>query len=510
MTETPAASRLIRLGLLGAVLAISGFGLFNALFIPPFRWPDEQAHAGYAITLTRGELPTIETIIPRPEGSEALSRRLDLDSRPRGTVWVANHPPGGYLLALPMVAAADRMGHGDLTNLALRLANIAAGAMTALLTFALGRELVDERVGLIAAAVFVSFSCTSFLLALGMTDGISLVATAAAVLAAVRLLGRRADLKSWIAMSAALLACGLTRLTALGVGLLLASVTLVVVARRERRVPWREALLVGLPVTVLSGWFWVGNAVRYGDVAGSKYLLQRFDRTPNGSLLDILRRGDIWEETARRLLTTLTAEATQNRFGRFGDVPFRLAEAFVVVCVVSVLVLIVRDQRSAAPPPPLGERKLEPWPWAALLLTVIVSWVMMAKHVSGGGNAIARYVIIALPLLGVTVATAILRVKATRAAGRYLPSAVAVTTIVFLFSLRVQQTLKFMMWISTRTDPPAGGLLSQPTGPQWLRLAAMVIGVIGTALMTWIVGVIAVQPLPATAGADRSSSYQAR
>lgn len=495
--STQGAERHIQLGLVGALLAMSGFGLFNALTIPPFRLPDEQAHVGYAITLTRGELPTIETKIPRPEGSEALSLKLEADRRRRGSVWVANHPPGGYLLSLPMVAAADRLGHGDLANLALRVVNIVAAGLATLATFVLGRELVDAKVGLFAAALFVSFPSVSYLLSLGMTDGISLVATLTALVAAVRLLGKEADRRRWIGLSAALVFCGLTRLTALGVAVLLAGATLLVFARRERRVPWREGLLVGLPVLVLSGWFWAGNYVRYGDIAASKYLLQRFAREPTRTFFGTLHAGAVWEGVANRLLTNLVAESpVKGGMPGAGEIAFRLIELLILAATIRVGVLVVRDQRPTTAPPPAG-KKLELLPWLALLLTFIVSWLMMAKHVSGGGNPHVRYLIVALPLIGVTVGTAIMRLNIASARWRRLPTGLAVAAIVGFFATRAEQTARFVDWMPSNTDAPLDSALNTTTGAPWIRIAALAVGTIGVALMASMVGIVLSRSVPA-------------
>ena len=504
----PPLSRMVWLGLVGVVLTILGFGAFNALTIPPFRWPDEQAHAGYAMTLARGALPTIETRIPTPAGTEALAQRLARDRRRRGTVWVANHPPGSYVLALPAVVAVEHAGRGDLVNLALRLLNVLAAGVAAIFTFALGRRLVDERAGLLAAALFVSFPSAGFLLSLGMTDGISLVTTLACLVAAVRILGgspsagpgvepasRPVDWRGFALLSAALLVAALTRLTALGVGLLVGAVTLAVVTVRERRLPWREALLVGLPAVVLSGWFWVGNIVRYGDIAASKYLLQRFGREGGRSVLGTLVAGGAWDGAARRLFSMLVAEPlAQATMPGAGEVAYRVIEVFIILAAVAVAVLVVRDRRGRAPRP---DRPLDLWPWLALLATFVASWVMMAKHMSGGGTAHVRYVIVALPLIGVVVATAILRLQRPSGARRYLPTILASLSLLGLFAARVQQTELFASWMPQHTDAPLASALSQPSGSPSARIAALALGALGTALMASILGVLLARPRPA-------------
>jgi hypothetical protein len=493
-SEEPAPlSRATKLGVAGVLLAAIGFGLFCAFTVPPFRWPDEQAHAGYALTLARGSLPTIETPIPVPEGSAALSQRLDLDRRRRSSVWVANHPPGGYVLALPMVAFADRTGHGDLANLAVRLVNVLSAAASAALTFAIGRRLVDERAGLLAAAFFVSFPSASFLLSLGMTDGISLVVTLACLLASVRILVGAPSRADWRNLSAALVAAALTRLTALGVGVVLAAVTLLVVARRERRLPVREALVTGVPPIVYAAWFWVGNQARYGDVAASRYLLQRFGREGSGSLLGALASGVTWDAAGRRLFTFLVAEPlVGNEMLGAGEVAYRSIEVAVVIAAVAAAVLVLRERRSDVLPD--GAPRLAFWPWLALVVTFLVSWVMMAKHVSGGGSPHVRYMIVALPIIGVVTAFAILRARVARPAGRFLPALLGVGALLGLLAVRVDQTTRFAKWMPLHTGAPADSALSVASGPAWARQAALAIGYAGTALMIAAVLVILVRP----------------
>jgi hypothetical protein len=177
-----------------------------------------------------------------------------------------------------------------------------------------------------------------------------------------------------------------------------------------------------------------------------------------------------------------------------------MIEVYIIACVVSVAFLVVRDHRLGAPRP--GVRRLELWPWLALLLTFAVSWVMMAKHVSGGGNPHVRYLIIALPLIGVAIGTALVRIHVARAWGRYLPSALAAIALLGLFAVRVQQTVKFVDWMPKNTDAPPTSVLSLPSGPGWARIAALALGTLGVALMTSIIAVLASRPHPAAAGPD--------
>ena len=55
------AGRAALVGVCGAIALLAGASLYQALITPPYRFIDEQAHAGYVLAIQGGELPTIDT-----------------------------------------------------------------------------------------------------------------------------------------------------------------------------------------------------------------------------------------------------------------------------------------------------------------------------------------------------------------------------------------------------------------------------------------------------------------
>src|SRR6266545_4530174 len=89
---------LVRLGVVGAILAFVMLAMLYVYATPTYRPPDEASHVAYARELGHGRLPTLET--PLSSGGDPRLRRLlsGRDAQHR-TIWTANHPPLYYALA---------------------------------------------------------------------------------------------------------------------------------------------------------------------------------------------------------------------------------------------------------------------------------------------------------------------------------------------------------------------------------------------------------------------------
>ena len=85
-----------RVGLAGVLLTFAVLASLQALTIYPFHPPDEMSHVGYALEISRGDLPTIETPIPGGE-IPLLQHQLNNRRPANRTIWTANHPPLYYL-----------------------------------------------------------------------------------------------------------------------------------------------------------------------------------------------------------------------------------------------------------------------------------------------------------------------------------------------------------------------------------------------------------------------------
>jgi hypothetical protein len=80
--------------LLLALVAL-GVSVHVALLAPPLWDNDERAHAGYALEVMHGRLPTIDTPVPNDRAKHpqiAASLHVQRDQAHRD-IWTANHPP---------------------------------------------------------------------------------------------------------------------------------------------------------------------------------------------------------------------------------------------------------------------------------------------------------------------------------------------------------------------------------------------------------------------------------
>jgi hypothetical protein len=186
---------------IAAAVAFSFFvGMFLALRAGPWRWADEHAHTGYLVTLAEGDLPTLDTPIAVPSGATemeillALAPPVEDGPNPRHQVWVANHPPGSYLPALPGAWIAVRNDGGAQILLWQRFANVVGGSLVVGFAGLLGRELSGRwSVGAIVAGLTALSPHLAGTTASGLTDGLSTAALVATLWATIRALRRGFD-----------------------------------------------------------------------------------------------------------------------------------------------------------------------------------------------------------------------------------------------------------------------------------------------------------------------------
>jgi hypothetical protein len=387
-----------RLGAIGAVLTFVGFATFAALQQVPFKLTDESAHLGYAHHVAGWQLPDItsESLVP----AEATQWRTELASAPDAryrAVWVANHPPLPYVAAAPLIWWSNLTGRPDGGLLLMRFLNVGFAAIGVGLTYLLGRELSGGagRVGVLAAALVALAPHGHALFGAGLTDGMAFAAGTFVTWAGVVCLRRgvTAERLGMLALAAAI-AAGTRAVTALVAVAVVGFVGLVeVLAAPRARDPAdraRAALPVVatlLPATVIWGWFYVRNTLRYGDVGASRFLLDRFERTPRGSWLDILTSGHVWVDLHRALLW---------RSPPITDVPGPLAATLLMGTAVVGLAVVAATRRSttrdATTARDVGRSALV---LAGLVVAVVVATT--AHHLAGGGGRYARYL---LPSLG--------------------------------------------------------------------------------------------------------------
>lgn len=398
-------------GCVGLLLLFGGLAGLHAVTIPPFLPADEPAHYGYAMTLARGELPTIDSPIP-VSSSAALRARLESETdADKRDVWTANHPPLHPALVAAPIAWGERTGRPFAGLLAARSVGVFAGGASLLGVAWLATQLVPgrPRTALLAAALVGTVPLVAHVSAFMYNDALALAAvtlTLAAAAAAVRR-GRSPALVAAVAAAAS--AAALTRVS----GLIAAAVGVAALAwaggapilppgaaSPGAGVRIRGALAAAAPaviaVAATSGWFYLRNLARYGDLTGAAALFEKFERTPDPAGLGAIVTAGYWKGQAEQLWNGF-AGAT----GALGPQWIRLAWVVGAVMLIGVIVALATALagHTARRPTP---GSLAPWvpPVAAAVLLAL----SIGGFVAGGGGSHPRYWLALLPLLAVVVA----------------------------------------------------------------------------------------------------------
>jgi hypothetical protein len=476
------AARAVVLGVVGAVLLLVGGAWYQALVTPPYRFIDEQAHAGYVVAIQHGELPDIDTPIDEEDAGYAMKLRLDRAPERNRDVWVANNPPLTYVLAAGPGAVTSALEIPGGPLLGLRLVNILAVGAAVALSYLLGRDLAggDPVVGLVTAGLVASVPHLGFVAALGFNDGVAVLAATGVLLWLARACGAGPETITtrrsvqWLGVWCAVAA--LTRPMALLPAVAAAAIALGVVWWRRDGRFWATAAWLALPSVLLAGWFYVLNTVRYGDPTGSSALLDKFLREPVGSLWSSLTARAVWEGALRTIATRRMEEplASDPRWW------YTVALIVVVGGVVGAAVLIGwsavlrRGGQGTA-----GNRFLSPFPlpftaWVAAAAVSVIPVLLTAQHRAGGGAPHPRYLLPMLPVVAAAVALTAVRLL-TRWTGLALIVALAVVTAL--------QTRRYAQWLSANLTARTDTQLTLAIGSPLARTAGLAVAAIGLVLL---------------------------
>lgn len=476
------ARRAVALGVLGAVLLLAGGSLYQALVTPPYRFIDEQAHAGYVLAVQDGQLPTIDTPIDQVHAGPALRTRLINQPERRRDVWVANNPPLTYVVAAGPAALTRALGLPGGPLLGLRLVNVAAVAGAVVLSFLLARDLAggDRTVGLVAAGIVAATPHLGFVAALGFNDGVSILATTGVLLGLARVTGAR---PTSIGEQAAIrwlgiwcLVAALTRPMALVVAVAAATLAFLVVWwRRTAPLGWALAWLAG-PTIVGAGWFYVLNVVRYGDPTGSQALFDKFLREPTGSLWSSLTLTTVWESAVRTIWTRRLQVPLPGDPHGWYVVALWITIAGVVGTAVLVAWSAVRHRGGTATPIARFATSI-PLPvtaWATISIVTFVPVLLTAQHRSGGGSPYPRYLLPMVPVVATAIA-----LTAVRFGTRWLGLAL----VALLAGVAFRQTRASATWLADNLDGPPGSELVTAYGNELVRGASLAVAAVGLVLV---------------------------
>lgn len=493
------------LGLVGIALLVLGSGWYQMWTAPPYRYVDEQAHAGYVLELQAGRLPTIDTPIDADHGGAALRSRLATEPPRRRDVWVANNPPLPYLVAMVPAALSRALGFAGGPLIGLRLVNLVA--MTAAVVWAarLARSLAsdDARVGLVAGAIVAAIPLVGFMAGLGFTDGLATLCSVAMLDALVSLCRRGPSRRqvvvvaTWCALGAAIRP--MTAVLAAATATMALAVTAARWWRRRLEAteterptataplppgPVWSALVLVVPAIVASGWWYLRNARLYGDPTGSHRLFEKFDRTPpRGGPLAILDRPGIWQRTLRTLFTRRVENPPVPNLNTWWPL---LKWSLIAVLVGAAAMVVIDQLRSRQlPSRTTTTSPLSAQAWTAAYASVGVVAALIAQHWAGGGAPHARYAIPALAALASAAALVVVRL-ATRWAGLAL-----VATILALQARQTQVAARTMAAIN---PAPPGSELATSYGPGWWRLAGVAVVVIGAGALAAGLAMVRARP----------------
>jgi 4-amino-4-deoxy-L-arabinose transferase-like glycosyltransferase len=467
----------VGVGLAGVLLTFGVLASLQALTIPPFHPHDEVSHVGYALAVSRGELPTIDS--PIPGGETPILQRQLTNRRPANrTIWTANHPPLYYVLAAAPLRLGVNLGRPLGGIRAARLINVGVSLAGLALVVLLGRELVPARPELAVAAAGLAALVPGLVRTSAFVYNDALMftlATAALVLIAQVL--RRGPTPGRVALLALLAAASaLTRATGLLVAAVAAVAVLVAVLLHDRR-PARVRVLLaaaaGAAVVVVTvaaaGWFYLRNRALYGSATGTGELLQKFSRPPRGTLPQAVVDPSYWHDHLRRLWELTEGVSAGDLLSRSWGLTFLP----VLGLALAGIGWLRRAQRPGLP-------LLLAW-LACLGLAVLVELSAVSFY-SLGGNPHGRYLLPGLSVLAIAAAAGV--------AG--LPGPPALPTIAVLPALVLVNLIAWQRYLTVTLRPDDGQsviLVGMRSGhlPGWLLLPAGVLLAAGLAAQAWAV-----------------------
>lgn len=371
---------------------------------------DEGPNSAYAIELSHGNLPTIDTPVTTdaaryPLVVAGLEKMVD---EPHRDIWTANHPPLYYLLSVPFVKAGVELDAPQVMLVGMRLINAAASALCVLLVGLLAFELT-RRAALAFLATAISASCAVLVSASGHigNDGIAVAASSLTLLATIRIMNQGLSAKrlALVAVAGAV-AAGAKAPGVLTVVLCGAAIALALLLQnRSRRGLLRavaaSAVATGVPAFAV-GWFYIRNILLYGDPTATDALLDKFDREPHGTVVQIVTDGSLWADWYERLWVPEVA------------VQFLwVVRLLAVLAVIGLLVLLAR-RLLTGPGTPRGSGS----GWLLLAVHAAVVLVNLVGFVSSGGSAHDRYLMPLMPLLASAIALGVMSLVALVPIGR--------------------------------------------------------------------------------------------
>jgi len=465
----------VGVGLAGVLLTFAVLASLQAFTIYPFHPPDEISHIGYALTVSHGDLPTVDTPIPGHE-TPVLQHRVN-NSRPANrTIWTANHPPLYYLVAAVPLRLGVDLGHPLGGIRAARMVNVGISLSGLVLVLLLARELVPARPELWVGAAGLAALLPGFVMtsAIVYNDALMFTLTTAVLLLVARVLRRGPTARRVALLAVLAAACALTRATGLLVAAVAAAALLAAVLLHDRR-PARVRVLLAIAAAgavvgatvAAAGWFYLRNRALYGSATGTGVLLQKFSRNARGTIPQALVDPSYWHDHLRRLWDDSAGPTGRNGVTKYWYLTF--------VPVLGLALAGARWLRRAVPP-----RTPLVLAWVACLGVAVLVELSAVSFYSLGGNPHGRYLLPGLSVLAVAAAAGM--------AG--FPGRRGLQIVIMLVVLVVVNLIVWPRYLKVTLQPDEGenviltGLRSGHV-PAWVLVPAAVLLVAGVAAQAW-------------------------
>lgn len=435
-----ASGRWLALGVVAAGLLLGALGLTGAFATKPFAAADEAQHTAYALELTEGRLPELDTLVRStvpgmpglppdcrvaPADARAAIGRRDVSVLPAcaqrsgallttfDLMYTANHPPLFYLLEALPLGAGRALDHPVAGFYAARVLNLAVGIAAVVATAGLVRILLPGRPDLAVGAAAV-IAVAPILIAVTSqvyNDAFAVALITAATAAALALARRGLSVRRLLPVVLLVPAVALSRASgALAAAVLVPAVGIAAVLG-SRSGPaagpaWRRPLLAGfgasaatgLLTVAAAGWFYARNNRLYGDPAGSERVASMF---PTG-----YGHRSVWEVlTARDFWWTIY----QGLFGRLSlqhGVPHRIVIGVGLLTVLGLLAAAARALLAVRARRVSGRRDwaVDVFCWLVVAAQAALALATLVGYVAAGGATFTRYLLPALPVLALAVA----------------------------------------------------------------------------------------------------------
>lgn len=469
------------IGLAGVMTAFVGLGSLYAFTVPRFLPADETAHVGYALALSRGELPALDSKVPDEVPGMPLYFPL------RREIYTANHPPLYYLVVAVPLGLGVRSGHPVVGMELARLLTVALTAIGAAAVWWTARTLAPDRrdTAILASALTVLLPVVPRFAGTVHNDGFALAVSAVAIAVSASLLASGPTRRRLLAAAVAAAALTLTRAVGIPAACLVASAataSILVHSRRPMATRVGRAVIAGAGVSgaacLASAWFWLRNRALYGDIAGSAYNLHRFGYARRGSTLQAITELH-WPMEFHRQIWGRIYDSEEFAVG-WGALPGAFLAGLVVLGAVALLVGAARRHAWPSHPKPLEASATDmgrTLAWVFLGSWVGLIYVSTIGYIASGGGPHARYLFPAFPAVALLAATAIGALPARRHAVGPVVTVVLLVAIGLVWAAKFADTIRptARWWGEAMTDT-ASVTNGIPAGVVWLAVSLALLG----------------------------------